>query len=120
MSFVDPTPAQFTGDSLLERISRDYEQAIDRAADAWDAEAVAENAYLAERAKAWAYATEDRIAITARSKHVENQPEVVAAHMEWNRAIAYRKRCVDKAGELERRQMAAMSHQRFIREATGG
>jgi hypothetical protein len=115
-----PSDAQFSGDSLLERISRAYEEAIDAAGDAYDDEADAENVYLAERAKGWAYATEDKVAITGRSKFVDCQPEVTKALQEWNRAIAKRKRCADKANELEHRQMACMSHQRFIREASGG
>jgi hypothetical protein len=109
----DPVPsdAQFQGDTLLEKISRAYEEAIDAAGDA-------ENLYLAERSKAWAYAVEDKIAISGRAKHVDCQPEVTKALQEWNRAIAKRKRCADKAEELQHRQMACMSHQRFIREAT--
>lgn len=116
--FLDPEPPQFTGDTLLERISRAVEDAVNAAGDAYDEEADAENLYLLEKSKAWAYATEDKVAISARSKHCDNQPDVVVAHMAWNRAIAKRKRCTDKADELERRQMASMSHQKFVGGAT--
>jgi hypothetical protein len=118
--FLDPEPAQFQGDSLLERICRAYEDAVDKAADAYDLEAIAENVYLAERSKAWAYATEDKVAISARSKHVDCQPDVTSAKQEWNWAVAYRDRCRDKARELEHRMMSCMSHQRMVREGTGG
>lgn len=109
---------QFTGESLLERVARAYEAAIDRAADAYDAEAEAENEYLRLHATAWAMAVEDQIAATVRDKHCQVQPEVVKARMAWNRAIAQRKRCTDKSRELENRLTAVMAHNRFMREAT--
>lgn len=113
----DP-PSQFEGDTLLERISRTYEEAVDAAGNAFDGEALAENEFLRLWAMAWAMAVEDGVAITNRDKHCNAQKDVCEARQEWNRAIAKRKRTVLKAGEMEHRQMAAMSHQRFIREGT--
>lgn len=104
--------------SVVGELSRRMEDATDTAADAFDAEAEAENAYLAAYSVAWAVATEDKVAISARSKHVDAQPDVTAAKQEWNRAIAGRKRAAGKVEELRNRLMAAMSHQRFIREQT--
>jgi hypothetical protein len=122
LSFVDEldslASAQFTGDSMLERISRAYEEAIDAAGNAYDAEAVAENEYRRLHAVAWAHAVEDGIAATVRDKHCNAQKEVCEALQEWNRAVALRKRCADKARELENRLGACQSHMRFVREAT--
>ncbi len=116
----DPVPAdaQFQGDSLLERISRAYEEAIDAYGDACDREADDENTYLREFATAWAYAVEDGVAATVRSKHCDTVDSVCRAKQDWNRAAAAVKRTKAKADVLQHRQMACMSHQRFVREAT--
>lgn len=116
--FLDPPPAQFTGDSLLERVSRAYEEATDAYGNACDAAALAENAYLREFAVAWAVAIEDGVPATARDKHCKVQDDVVTMHQQWNRAVASEKRCRSKVQELQTRMTAAMAHQRFIREGT--
>lgn len=119
MSFADPVlPPQFAGDSLLERISRAYEEAVDAYGDACDANAVAENQYLAAHMLAWAYAVEDGVPATTRAKHCDNQKEVAEAKAEWNRAAAIERRCRAKVEELKNRLTAAMAHQRFVREGT--
>lgn len=117
--FADPIePPQFSGDTLLERVSRAHEEACDAWADAIDDAASAENAYLAVHSKAWAYAVEDGVAATVRDKHCNAQPDVCEARQAWNRAVAAEKRYRVKASELENRLTAVMAHQRFIREAT--
>lgn len=119
MSFTDPDPVpQFAGDTLLERVSRAYEDAVDAYGNAADAAAFAEARYKRAFAEAWAVAVEDRIAATVRSKHCENQPDVLEASIEFDRAAAAEKRCKAKVQELQTRMTAAMSHQRFIREGT--
>lgn len=105
---------------VLSDLSTRLEGATDAAADCFDDEAEAENDYLAAYSLAWAVATEDKVAISARSKHVDAQPEVTAAKQDWNRAIAARKRATGKVEELKNRMVAAMSHQRFVRDQTGG
>lgn len=116
--FLDPEPAQFTGDTLLERVSRAYEDKVDEYGRACDAAAVAENDYLREFAMAWAVAVEDHVPATTRSKHCDQQPDVLQARLEWNRAVASEKRVRAKVAELQNRMTAVMSHVRFTREAT--
>lgn len=117
-TFLDPEPAQFQGDSLLERISRAYEEAVDAYGNACDMAAICENEYLRQFAQAWAVAVEDKVPATVRSKHCDNQPDVLKARLEWNRAAASEKRCRAKSQELQNRLTACQSHVRFIREAT--
>lgn len=117
---ADLRVAQFEGDSLLERIAREYERVIDELGVAYDREALAENEYLRLFQTAWAYAVEDKVAATTRSKHCDNQPDVCAARQEFVRASAGVKRLKAKADELQHRLVASMSHARFTREATGG
>jgi len=111
-------PSQFAGDSLLERISRAYEDAVDAYGNACDQAAIYENVYLAKFAMAWARAVEDKVPATTRSKHCDNQSEVVEARLDWNRALAAEKRCKAKVQELQTRMTAAMAHQRYVREGT--
>lgn len=118
MSFADPTPAQFTGESLLERVAREHERVIDALGDAYDAEAVAENEYLRLFQTAWAHAVEDGVPATTRAKHCDNAPDVCEARQDFVRATAATKRTKAKADELQHRLMAVMAHTRFIREAT--
>lgn len=110
--------AQFTGDTLLERVARAHEAAVDAYGEAVDAAGEAENTYLAAHAAAWAVAVENEVAATTRDKHCNSQPDVMAARQDWNRAVAAEKRCRAKAKELEGRLTAVMAHQRFVREAT--
>ncbi len=116
--FSDPLPPQFTGDSLLERVSRAYENEVDAYGDACDHAAEAENHYLRLHAQAWVVAVEDGVAATVRSKHCDNQPDVCEARQEWNRAAAKERRTKAKVAELQNRLTAVMSHTRFIREGT--
>jgi hypothetical protein len=116
--FLDPEPAQFTGDSLLERISRAYEEVVDEYGNACDQSAIYENVYLAKFALAWAHAVEDSVAATVRAKHCDNQSEVLEARLDFNRATAIEKRTKAKVAELQNRLVAAMAHQRFVREGT--
>lgn len=116
--FLDPEPAQFTGDTLLERVSRAYEDAVDAYGNACDKAAIDENVYLAKFAMAWAVAVEDGIAATVRAKHCDNQSEVLEARLNWNRSQATERRAKAKVQELQARLTAAMSHQRFVREGT--
>lgn len=104
--------------TVLSDLSVRLEEVTDAAAEAFDAEAEAENAYLSAFSAAWAVATEDKVAISARSKHVDADPEVTQAHMDWNRAIAARKRCVAKVEEVRNRLVACQSHMRFVRDQT--
>ena len=104
--------------SILSQLSSRMESATDAYADACDEEAEKENAYLAAFSTAWAVATEEGVAISARSKHVDADPVVTAAKQEYNRAIAGRKRTHAKVEELKSRIMAAQSHMRFVREQT--
>jgi hypothetical protein len=113
-----PEPAQFTGDTFLERVSRAYEAAVDAYGLAVDAAALAEAKYKRAFAEAWAVAVEDKVPATTRAKHCDNQPGVLEASIDFDRAAAAERRCRMKADELKNRQVAAMSHQRFIREAT--
>jgi hypothetical protein len=116
--FLDPAPAQFTGDTLLERVSRAYEDAVDEFGNAADTAALRENDYLRAYAVAWAEAVEDGVPSTARDKHCKTRKDVVDAQADWNRAVAAEKRCKAKVQELQTRMTAAMSHQRFVREGT--
>lgn len=116
--FLDPEPAQFTGDSLLERVSRAYEDAVDAFGNACDQAALRENDYLRVYAIAWAVAVEDQVPSTARDKHCKVQADVVNAQTDWNRAVAAEKRARAKVQELQTRMTAAMAHQRFVREGT--
>jgi hypothetical protein len=119
VSFTDPDPVpQFAGDSLLERVSRAYEEATDDYGNACDAAAMAENEYLRRFAQEWAVAVEDGVAATVRGKHCDNQQAVLDARIVWNRAAAGEKRCKSKVQELQTRMTAAMAHQRFVREGT--
>lgn len=119
MTFTDPDPIpQFAGDTLLERVSRAYEDAVDTYGNACDQAALRENDYLRAFAMAWAVAVEDGVAATVRAKHCDNQPDVLDARQEWNRAAAAERRCKAKVQELNARLTAAMSHQRFVREGT--
>lgn len=119
MTFTDPDPApQFAGDSLLERISRAYEDAVDAYGNTCDQAAIYENVYLAKFAVEWAHAVEDGVAATVRSKHCDNQADVVEARLDWNRATAAEKRTRAKVEEMKNRLTACMAHVRFIREAT--
>ena len=113
-------PSQFAGDSLLERISRAYEDAVDAYGNACDQAAIYENVYLAKFAMAWAVAVEDGVAATVRSKHCDNQSEVLEARLDWNRAAATEKRAKAKVEEMKNRLTACMAHTRFIREGSGG
>lgn len=117
-SFTDPAPPQFEGDTLLERISRAYEDAVDEYGNACDFAALRENEYRRQFAMAWAYAIEDKVPATTRAKHCDTQKDVLDALMEWNRALAVEKRWREKVRELQNRLTAAMAHQRFIREGT--
>lgn len=116
--YEQPSGDQFTGDSLLERVARSYEEAIDQYGKACMETAEAENAYLRLHSLAWAQAVEEGVAATVRDKHCNSQKDVCEARMEWNRAQASEKRWRAKANELENRLTACMAHQRFIREAT--
>lgn len=115
---TDPGPAQFTGDSLLERVARAYEEAVDAYGNACDENAIAENAYLREFSLAWAHAVEDKVPATTRAKHCDTQEDVLTARMAWNRAQATERRCREKCRELSERMSAVQSHIRFIREGT--
>jgi hypothetical protein len=116
--FLDPEPAQFTGETLLERVSRAYEDAVDAYGNACDLAAFAENDYLRQFAAAWAVAVEDGVAATVRAKHCDNQKDVMDARLDWNRAAATERRSRAKVEELKNRLTAAMAHQRFVREGT--
>ncbi|HMI47107.1 MAG TPA: hypothetical protein VK481_00390 [Gemmatimonadaceae bacterium] len=116
--FADPAPPQFEGDSLLERISRAYEEAVDLYGDACDDNAAKENEYLKLHAQAWVHAIEDGVAATVRSKHCDNQQDVCDARQTWNRAMATERRSRAKVEELKNRLTAVMSHTRFVREGT--
>lgn len=122
MDFSDELDAmtrpQFAGDSLLERISRAYEEAVDEYGNACDKAAIDENVYLAKFAQAWAVAVEDGVAATVRAKHCDNQSVVLAARLDWNRTQATERRCKAKVEELKNRLTACMAHVRFIREGT--
>lgn len=106
--------------SVLSRLSTQLETATGELADAYDAEAEAENAYLAAYQTAWALETEAKSPATIRAKNCDNDPTVCELKQEWNRAVAARKRAWAFVDALNHRLMAAMSHQRFVREQTGG
>lgn len=119
MTFTDPDPVpQFAGDTLLERVSRAYEEAVDDYGNACDQAALRENEYLRQFAVAWAVAVEDGIAATVRGKHCDNQKDVLEARLEWNRAAATEKRARAKSQELQNRLTAVMAHVRFLREGS--
>lgn len=109
---------QFAGDTLLERVSRAYEEAVDAYGNAADDAALKENEYLRQFATAWAVAVEDGIAATVRGKHCDNQKDVLEARIEWNRAAATEKRARAKSQELQNRLTAVMAHVRFLREGS--
>lgn len=88
------------------------ERAGDEWRDALNAEAVAENAFRRAHAIEWVRA--GSVAITARAKHCENQPEVVTARCEWNLMIARSKAAHSKVEEIRNRLMASMSHQKYL------
>lgn len=107
--FFDP-PAIDTGPlgditSALERATDAYAQACNRAAHA-------ENAYLRVFHLAWIAA--DGVAQTVKSKHCDNQADVVEARCSHNLAIAAEKAAKAKCEELRNRLMAAMSWQRTV------
>lgn len=117
----DPEPIpQFAGDTLLERVARAYEDAVDEYGNACDEAALRENDYLRAFAQAWAIAVEDGVAATVRSKQCDNQKAVLEARLDWNRAAAAEKRCKAKVEEMKNRLTACMAHTRFLREGTGG
>ncbi len=98
--------------------------ALEAAGDAWreslDREAEAENEYRQKHASAWAMASVENIAITARAKHCENQPDVIVAKCNWNMSIAKVKADHSKREECQSRLMAKMSDQRYMGQADGG
>lgn len=98
-----------------EQLSDELETATDAYADACDLEAEAENAYL----KAYAITfTTAECAATIRPKTAECA--AVDERCAWNLALAVKNAKRAKVEELKHRLMAALGHQRFIREATGG
>lgn len=98
-------------DGPLGDLSVALERATDDYVTACNANAQAENAYL--RAFSRAYVIAD-VAMTARAKWCDSQPEVTEAKCEWNIAQAREKACRSKCDELKNRLMAAMSWQRTV------
>lgn len=109
MGIVDP-PA--LSDGLLGDLSTALEDATDTYAEACNRAALTENGYLRAFHLAWIAA--DGIAATVRSKHCDNQREVVDARCEHNIALASEKAARAKCDELKNRLMAAMSWQRVV------
>lgn len=91
------------------------EECTDAYAKACDAAAEAENDYL--RAYAIAFTNLD-VPATIRPKSAECA--AVEERALWNIAAAQEKSARAKVEEIKHRLMACMSHQRFVREATGG
>lgn len=114
MPITDPPP------SPLDRL----QAALEAAGDVWrlslDREADAENAYRAAHASAWAMASAEGVAISARGKHCENQAAVVVAKSDWNLAVARVKADHSKREECQSRLMAKMSDQKYLGQADGG
>ena len=101
--------------SVLGELSRLMEEYTDAYAAACDEEAEKENAYLRRFSTAL---LDSEAPATVRAKTAECQ--AVEERCAWNDAVAARKRTHAKVEEVRNRLMAAMSHQRFVREATGG
>lgn len=101
--------------SVLSQLSTRLEQVTDEYASACDEAAEKENDYL--RAYAIAFTTSE-VAATIRPKTAECA--AVEERALWNIATAKEKAAKAKVEEVKHRVMAAMSHQRFVREATGG
>lgn len=77
-----------------------------------------ENDYLHAVSVEYALASEAGIAVTARRYHCENQPEVVKARKLWNIGMASERAYRLQWKALDKRIMAELGHQRFIREQT--
>jgi len=75
-----------------------------------------ENGYLRAFHLAWLAA--DHVAATVRSKHCDNQSDVVEARCRQNTAKAREKAAKAKCEELVNRLMASMSWQRTIKAET--
>lgn len=113
MSTVEDFFADTRPSSPLESLSDALERATDRYAIACDEAAVAENDYL--RAYAVAFTTSEAAA-TVRPKTAECA--AVEERAVWNIKVAAEKAARAKVEEVKHRLMAAMSHQRFVREQT--
>lgn len=109
-------PNVFDPPPLDEGPYGDLATALERATDAYVAAcnnaAQAENGYLRAFHLAWVHA--DGVAATVRSKHCDNQAEVVEARCAHNLAEASEKAARAKCDELKHRLMAAMSWQRVV------
>jgi hypothetical protein len=106
--------------SPLESLSDAHEAAGDEWRLAIQLEAEKENEFRRKHAIAWLQASGENIAITARAKHCENQPDVVEAKCEWNLAIARKVSCHSKVEEIQSRIMATMSNNKYMGRADGG
>lgn len=95
-----------------------HEIATDLEATKRDDEAKAENAYLDAFSEAWAAAFD--VAMTARSKHCDAQPKVLAAKKAWNLAVSARKNASALAHSIELRHTGAMSYQKHHAAMDGG
>lgn len=101
--------------SVLSDLSTRLEEVTDAYAKACDEAAEAENAYLRAYARAF---TTSEVAATIRPKSAECA--AVEERAVWNVKVAVEKSARAKVEEIKHRLMACMSHQRFVREATGG
>lgn len=104
--------------SPLDQITTELERHGDEWRMSLNLEAEAENAFRRVHAIAWSHASADNIAITARSKHCENQPDVVEAKCAWNLTIARSRACASKVDELKSRLFATMNDQKFQAQVT--
>lgn len=106
--FFDPMPL---GDGPLGDLAAALERATDDFVAACNATAQAENAYLRAFSREYVVTT---VAMTARAKWCDSQPDVTEAKCAWNIATAREKACRAKCDELKNRLMAAMSWQRTV------
>lgn len=109
MFLPDNNPMSELADAQ-EKATEAYSKSLDETAEA-------ENAYLRSYHRAW----RDSASIPAsiRAKHTEfNSIEVVEAKADWNYAKAREKSCYAKLDELNRRQIALMSYNKFLHNQT--
>lgn len=101
----------------MSELADKQEAATEAYCRALDESAEAENGYLRAYHRAWVEST--AIPASIRSKHTEfNSILVVEAKADWNYAKAREKSCYAKLDELNRRQIALMSYNKFLHNQT--
>jgi len=99
-----------------EVLSDELERWTDIYATTCDLEAEADGILLDAASEAWNAASD--VAVTARQRHVDYQPQVVAARKTQLAAFAARRKAQAHVEEMKARLMAALSHAKAVRGQT--